>query len=197
MVKLIVGLGNPGIKYKDTRHNVGFKVIDRCLCSDNLVFSFKKFSYGEFFSASLTIDEKIIKCSFLKPLTYMNESGVAVSQIVRYLKILPSEILVVHDELDLPFGRIKLKAGGGTAGHNGLKSICQALKDKNFLRLRIGIGRPMRDEDIASFVLSGFYSEQKKVLDKILDVSKQAVFTCLDKGFHYAQEKFNAKNTFF
>ncbi|SDN23797.1 peptidyl-tRNA hydrolase, PTH1 family [Desulfonauticus submarinus] len=192
MIKLVVGLGNPGARYKDTRHNIGFQIVDRCLEEKGLNVEKENFSLGElFFIRELDNKQKIF---FLKPFTYMNASGIAVSKIAFFYKILPSEILVIHDELDLPLGRLKFKAGGGTAGHNGIKSICRELGNRDFLRLRVGIGRPLYGEDIASFVLSPFYKEQQKKWQDVIKIAKEAVFCCLKEGFIKAQEKFNRKN---
>ena len=148
MIKLIVGLGNPGQKYQNTRHNAGFLLLDY-LAGASAWSSEAKF-HGVI-ENSLVGSNKVI---LLKPQTFMNKSGLSVSAIVRYFKIEMEEILVAHDELDLDSGVVRLKRGGGHAGHNGLRDIIAGLGGKDFYRLRLGIGRPNPGKNVADFVLS-------------------------------------------
>jgi peptidyl-tRNA hydrolase, PTH1 family len=149
---LVVGLGNPGREYARNRHNVGRLVVDELARRHDGTWR-SKFS-GQL--AEIRLDGH--KIALLKPETYMNESGRSVSSAARFYKLEPSEVLVVHDEGDFDLGRLELKAGGGLAGHNGLRSIAQQLKTQDFLRLRIGVGRPERGDPrpLADYVLSDF-----------------------------------------
>lgn len=150
MIKLVVGLGNPGRQYEKTRHNAGFLFLDRLLTDAN--GDWVKESRFDGFLAEVTVaNDKVL---LLKPSTFMNRSGQAVGKIARYYKLMPDEILVVHDELDFDVGVVKLKKDGGHAGHNGLRDIIAHLGRRDFYRLRIGVGRPSVGEVVADFVLS-------------------------------------------
>ncbi|MHA1540757.1 MAG: aminoacyl-tRNA hydrolase [Alphaproteobacteria bacterium] len=157
-IKLIVGLGNVGAKYVLTRHNVGFLFID-ALASVNNFGNFKAKFKGEFSKGTIDSQSTIL----LKPHTFMNLSGQSVLPAMQFFKIKPEEILVIHDDIDLKFGEVKTKLGGGDAGHNGLKDITRAI-GKNYNRMRIGIGRPEFGE-VSDFVLQKF---SKTELDKII-----------------------------
>jgi len=150
VIKLIVGLGNPGQQYQKTRHNAGFLFLDR-LASELGVFwvSQSKFQCS---LAEANIGNTSVM--LLKPTTFMNRSGESVGKVARYYKVMPEEILVVHDELDFNPGVLRLKISGGHAGHNGLRDIISHLGSNEFYRLRIGIGRPDQKQDVANFVLS-------------------------------------------
>ncbi len=159
MIKLIVGLGNPGSKYDKTRHNAGFLYLDDLASgaswSNEVRFNGVVASY-------LAGSNKVI---LLKPQAFMNRSGLAVGSIARYYKIKTEEIVVVHDELDLELGVVKLKKGGGHAGHNGLRDIIEKLGEKDFYRIRVGIGRPVAGKSVADYVLSAFSKQDRGVLD--------------------------------
>lgn len=150
MIKLIVGLGNPGRQYEKTRHNAGFLFLDDLAQDLGCSWSNQPRFQGWFAEGSLAAHKVLL----LKPDTFMNRSGLAVGKIARYYKLLPEEILVVHDELDFNPGIVKLKKDGGHAGHNGLRDIIAHLGAKDFYRLRIGIGRPPVGKVVADFVLS-------------------------------------------
>lgn len=150
MIKLVVGLGNPGRQYEKTRHNAGFLFLDRLATELGCAWSKEAKFYGVCSEASLAANKIIL----LKPETFMNRSGASVASVVRYYKLVPEEILVVHDELDFEVGVVKLKKDGGHAGHNGLRDIIAALGARDFYRLRIGIGRPVLGRVVADFVLS-------------------------------------------
>lgn len=147
-MKLIIGLGNPGKKYEQTNHNIGFIIIDLLAKKYDILVDQKKFNglYGE----KTIKGEKIL---LLKPQTYMNLSGEAAGAMVRFFKINIADILVIHDDLDLEPGKIRFRKKGSAAGHNGLKSLIEHLQTENFARLKIGIGKPARKEQIESFVL--------------------------------------------
>ena len=147
--KLVVGLGNPTQQYQETRHNAGFWFVDRLASLNGLTFSLQSRRSSEV--AQMTIDgEQIL---LLKPTTFMNHSGRAVTSVAKYFDITPDQILVVHDELDFQPGDIRLKRGGGHGGHNGLKDIASGLGSREFYRLRLGIGRPAIRDDVVRYVL--------------------------------------------
>jgi PTH1 family peptidyl-tRNA hydrolase len=162
-MKLIAALGNPGEKYLKTRHNAGF------LFLDHLINFFSLPDYQPKFKGAFT--EGVIqgqKLYFLKPLTFMNLSGQSLGPLAHFFKIPPEEILVIHDELDLEFGKIRLKIGGSSGGHNGIKSIEQGI-GPNFWRLRIGIGRPVHKEDVSNYVLQNFDKSELEDLEPLYD----------------------------
>lgn len=161
MIKLIVGLGNPGAKYDKTRHNAGFLFLDG-LVGSGVWANEAKFSAHV--ASYVVAGEKVL---LLKPQTFMNKSGISVGAVARYYKIKNDEIVVVHDELDLEVGVVKLKSGGGHAGHNGLRDIIEKLAGKDFYRLRVGIGRPLVGKNVADFVLSGLSKRDVVVLNDV------------------------------
>ncbi len=162
-VKLIVGLGNPGPKYQWTRHNAGFMVLDRLSHLAGIAVTRKSFSglCGE----GKWQGERLV---LLKPQTFMNLSGRSVAEALRFYKLSVEDLIVIHDDLDIPFGRVKLKEDGGHAGHNGLRSLSQELGSGAFLRVRVGIGRPVHG-DVANYVLSNFVPEEMAALPRLLD----------------------------
>jgi PTH1 family peptidyl-tRNA hydrolase len=182
---LVAGLGNPGREYAATRHNLGFLVSDE-LAQRHLGSFRSKFS-GDL--AELRLDGSRI--GLLKPQTYMNESGRSIAAAVRFFKVDPSDLLVVHDEVDLDLGRLQARLGGGTAGHNGVRSVAQHLKTTEFLRLRIGIGRPERGDPrpVADWVLSPFPPEVD--VDALVTRAADAVETIARQGLEGAQQRFN------
>ena len=160
-MKLFVGLGNPGERYKLTRHNVGFMVLDKLIQKSTVEGWDKKFD--SFFN-KIIIDQKSI--ILLKPLTFMNVSGHAVQKVKNFYGIDPNNIVIIHDDIDLELGKIKLKKGGGDGGHNGLKSIIKLIGSE-FNRIRIGIGRPEKIS-VSSYVLNNFREEEIPLLKKII-----------------------------
>lgn len=185
-MKIVVGLGNPGQEYQSTRHNLGFKVVDRFVKENSLVFSRKKFKSD---IASGTIaGEKIV---IAKPQTFMNLSGEAVGPLVHFYKCPPSELLVVFDDVDLPFGKLRLRPGGGAGGHNGIKSIISHLGTDAFPRLRLGIRGETHRGDLSSYVLNRFTSEEKDKLDSILSKACSAVEAVLSGPFDETMNRFN------
>lgn len=163
-IRLIVGLGNPGREYETTRHNVGFRWVDELAHLQNLSFKNEAKFHGLTARGQLHGHEMLL----LKPQTFMNVSGRAVGALMQFYKIEPAEILVVHDELDLPPGVARLKTGGGHGGHNGLKDIIAQLGSKDFWRLRIGIGHPGEGADVASYVLNDPRKEERELIDKAM-----------------------------
>lgn len=187
MIKLIVALGNPGAEYELTRHNIAWILVDTHRdISSNMWKSKFKGEYTDFNSTSG-------KVYVLKPQTYMNLSGESVQPLCQFFKINPDEILVVQDELDLPFGQIHFKKGGGLAGHNGLKSIAKHLGTQDFYRMRLGIGRPDRGS-VSSWVLSKFPASQDIELGVVMEKSNEALDFFLREGFKKASNTYNKKN---
>jgi peptidyl-tRNA hydrolase, PTH1 family len=184
---LVAGLGNPGREYAPTRHNVGFLIADELGRRHGGAFR-GKFS-GEL--AEVRLDEA--RVALLKPLTFMNESGRSVGAAVRFFKVEPSALVVVHDEVDLEPGRLQARAGGGLAGHNGLRSIAQHLGTPDFLRLRVGVGRPERGDPrpVADFVLSPFTPEFD--VAGLVARGADAVETIAREGLAAAQQRFNER----
>jgi PTH1 family peptidyl-tRNA hydrolase len=187
-LKLIVGLGNPGPKYLWTRHNVGFMVIDRLSSLSGISVSRKNFSglsgEGSYAGSRLLL---------LKPQTFMNLSGRSVAEVVRFHKLSLQDLVVIHDDLDVPFGRLKLKEGGGHAGHNGLRSLVQELGGNDFIRLRIGIGRPVHG-DVVNYVLTNFSADEMPDLPAILDGATDGLDLLLREGLARAMSQFNNKD---
>ena len=161
---LIVGLGNPGKEYELTRHNIGFMVLDNL--ADKAGIEITKSAHKGIFGKGEYMGKNVY---LFKPLTFMNKSGEALKEIQNFYKIPVDQVVVVHDELDLPLGDIRTKFGGGTAGHNGLKSIVDKTGEKDFHRIRIGIGKPEHKTQVVSHVLSTFSEDEFKSLDRIID----------------------------
>jgi PTH1 family peptidyl-tRNA hydrolase len=184
---LVAGLGNPGREYSGNRHNIGFMVAGELARRHDGRFR-DKFS-GQL--AELRLEGK--RAALLKPETYMNESGRSIAAALRFFKLAPEKLLVIHDDVDLEPGRLQLRLGGGLAGHNGLRSIAQALGTKEFLRLRVGIGRPGRGDrrSVADFVLSDFESEVD--LGEIVARAADAVELLAGEGPESAQARFNER----
>ena len=159
--RLIVGLGNPGSEYADNRHNLGFWFVDRLARDLKIALQ----AQGKFFGHVARLDDLWL----LKPSTFMNRSGQAVAALARFYKIEPAEILVVHDELDLQPGAIRLKQGGGNGGHNGLKDIQASLASPDFWRLRLGIGHPGERNEVVNYVLKAPRREEQELIDQALD----------------------------
>jgi peptidyl-tRNA hydrolase, PTH1 family len=182
---LVAGLGNPGREYAATRHNVGWLVVDELARRRGGSWR-SKFS-GQL--AEIRLDG--LRLGLLKPETYMNESGRSIAAAVRFFKVDPVALLVVHDDVDLEEGRLQARLGGGLAGHNGLRSISQSLGSQDFLRLRIGVGRPGRGDrrSVADFVLSAF--DQTVDVDALVSRSADAAETIARDGLEVAQQRFN------
>lgn len=182
---LVVGLGNPGRQYEATRHNAGWMVVDELARRHGGSFR-SKFS-GQL--AELRLGE--LKLALLKPETFMNDSGRSLAAAARFFKVEPEDMLIVHDDVDLEEGRLQARQGGGLAGHNGLRSIAQALGSQEFLRLRIGVGRPGRGDrrSVADFVLTPFEAETD--VDELISRSANAVETMAADGVEEAQRRYN------
>ena len=164
MIRLIVGLGNPGREYEDTRHNVGFWWVDELAQSHKINFK-SEAKFHALTARGMAHEHEVL---LLKPQTFMNHSGRAVGAFVQFYKIEPGEILVVHDELDLQPGIARLKIGGGHGGHNGLKDIIAHLGTKDFWRLRLGIGHPGERTEVSNYVLGNPRAEERKSIDEAM-----------------------------
>lgn len=185
---LVVGLGNPGPEYEGTRHNVGTRVAALLATRAGAGrFSAHKRSNADIAQGRLAGRPVTVAV----PRTYMNLSGGPVAGLVQYFSIPPTEVIVVHDELDLDFGVIRLKRGGGEGGHNGLRSISKALGTKDYLRVRFGIGRPPGRQDPADYVLKRFSGVENKELDLGLDLAADAAEALLSEGLEAAQNRFH------
>lgn len=184
--RLIVGLGNPGPRYALTRHNVGFLVLD--LLAERLGGRFKTHKSRTDVLAGRLADQAVV---LGKPRSYMNESGGPVVSLARFYKVSDETITVVHDDLDLPYGALRLKRGGGDGGHNGLRSITAALGSKDYARVRFGVGRPPGRMDPADYVLREFSAAERKDLGFHVDRAADAVEALLADGLEAAQNRFN------
>ena len=191
---LIVALGNPGKEYEETRHNLGWMALDEFIADLSRVGVQVNEIKGP--KAALTLwRAKINGTDWLmcKPLTYMNKSGEAVGALLRFYRIEPENMLVLHDEVDLPLGRIKLKKGGGTAGHNGLKSLAQHLGSQEFARLRLGVGKPVRGE-VANYVLARFRSDEADVLAEVVKFAAAQAYEYTREDFDKVVARVNSFN---
>ena len=184
---LIVGLGNPGRQYESTRHNIGFRVIDHLAQRLGLAFSRQQL---EAFVASGRRDG--VKMLLAKPQTFMNLSGRSVAGLMRFYKIPPANLLVCCDDIDLPFGTIRLRSSGGSAGQRGMQSILEVLGTREVPRLRFGVGRPPGRMDPADFVLRDFDPSEADIVPELIDMAAQAVLTYVDRGLDIAMNRFNS-----
>ena len=185
---LLVGLGNPGIKYERNRHNIGFCLIDYFTSQINSE------DYIDKFNSKYTLvrlnDNKI---HIIKPQTYMNRSGVSVRNCKDFFKIAPNNIIVVYDDMDLALGSLKIKSSGGSAGHNGIKSLIDEIGSNNFVRIRIGIGKPLNKENVNNYVLSNFKKDEFEALSRIKNRIEEIIKDIIFEGIIFAMNKFNSK----
>lgn len=191
---LIVGLGNPGAQYAGTRHNIGQLVLDLLAARCNATFRKHPRANAAVAEVRLPSGGGGVpgpRAILAKPLTYMNTSGGPVAALAKYYGIPPEHIIAVHDDVDLPFDSVKLKLGGGEGGHNGLRSITQSLGTKDYLRTRMGVGRPPGRQDTADFVLSRFNSTEVSALPIFLDDGADATTMLITDGLLAAQQRFH------
>lgn len=189
MTKLVIGLGNPGEEYKNHRHNIGFIIIDKLAQNLSLKFDNNK-------KKSLFTRAKInnIDLILLKPQTFMNLSGESAIYISKFFNIKTEDIIVIYDDMDIPFGTFKIKKGGSSGGHNGIKSLIAQLQTDDFIRLRVGIGRPSFGKKVNDYVLSSFSKSERENIDN--DLSKdiiEAIKTILFESYTIAQNKYNKR----
>lgn len=186
LVKLIIGLGNPGKPYEHTRHNIGFNVIDELANRWNAPLNQTKFN-----GMYATLHRPEGKVMLVKPLTYMNLSGECVRPLMDYFNIEIEDIIVVYDDLDLEMGKLRLRAKGSAGGHNGIKSLIQHLGTQEFNRIRVGVDRPPAGMKVADYVLSKFSKEDQPIVKEAIDKSCDAIETALTKPFLEVMNKFN------
>jgi PTH1 family peptidyl-tRNA hydrolase len=189
-MKLIVGLGNPGRAYAANRHNIGFICLRYFARSQGIKFDRKK-GLARIGTGTVAGNKVVLA----RPQTFMNNSGTSVSRLVRRFKVNPKDLLVIHDDLDLPLAKIRLSSGSGSGGHKGISSIIQELGTRDFARLRVGIGRPAQpnptEDDIIAYVLSNFTSEERKSISPVIPRVTEAIICLLTEGLTPAMNRFN------
>ena len=191
MTWLVVGLGNPGDEYAATRHNVGQMVIDHLAKRHNVKLSTHK-SRTDIAAYKLGVGVDAHSVILAKSKSYMNESGGPIKALANFYSVEPANIIVLHDELDIGYAAIRTKVAGGDNGHNGLKSLTSSFGTAEYFRVRLGIGRPMGQQDPADFVLKQFSKEEKKTLDEFIDRGADCVEFLIEKGLDLTQSKFNS-----
>ena len=187
----MVGLGNPGLKYEFNRHNIGFRIVDSL--ARNIEIEFKKVkSYYSLISRGMINNHKVM---LVKPQTFMNLSGRAVSKVVSYYKIPLQDLLIVYDDLNLELGQVRIRKKGSAGGHKGIESIMQYLNSEEIPRLRIGIGNPSVNFNFncMSYVLSNFNNDEKDKIEEVIQLSTEAIKTVIEDGFEKAMRKYNRK----
>ncbi|MBM4351998.1 MAG: aminoacyl-tRNA hydrolase [Deltaproteobacteria bacterium] len=189
MVKLIVGLGNPGARYEGSRHNIGFLVADRLAAAHHILISTKRFK-AILGKGWIDAQEVVL----IKPMTFMNLSGEAVKKALHFFHSGPEDLIVIHDDLDLSLGRVRFKVRGGDGGHLGVRSIIESIGASNFLRLKVGIGRPPKGMDPAEYVLNGFDLLEQTSLERTLDQAAEAFKVIFVDGLQTAMNRFQKKS---
>jgi peptidyl-tRNA hydrolase, PTH1 family len=193
-MKLIVGLGNPGFLYARNRHNVGFMCVNHLAKTQRIRFD-RKQGYARTGSGDIGVHRVVLA----RPQTFMNSSGDSVHRLVQLLRIAPADLVVIHDDLDLPLGKVRLRLGGSSGGHKGIESIIARLGGRDFYRVRVGIGRPEiegdstaeKEEAVIGYVLSDFTGEEKKRVEDVLPEVSRAVVTLLTEGLAAAMNRYN------
>ncbi len=188
-VRLVAGLGNPGPSYRHTRHNAGFMVIDKLAEAHSVPISEDRF---ECLFGRGRIEGK--EAILAKPMAFMNRSGPPIFELCKHFGIFVEDILVIHDDIDLDFGRIQVKEKGGHGGHKGIRSLMEVFEDDRFVRLRIGIGRPETDDSVVDHVLSRFSPAESEVLEPLLSRARDAVAMVLTKGTTEGMRVYNRKD---
>ena len=188
-MKVIAGLGNPGVRYQRSRHNVGFQVADRLAEKFSVLISTRRFKalYGK---GRIDSQEVVL----LKPRTYMNRSGEAVKETVDFFHAGLEDLVVIHDDLDLPFGRLRFKRRGGDGGHQGVRSIIERMGGNDFIRLKVGIGRPTAEMDPAEYVLTPFDKTERLLLDDILSRAAESLGVLLFEGIEAAMNRYQKRD---
>jgi PTH1 family peptidyl-tRNA hydrolase len=188
-LRLVVGLGNPGAKYAATRHNIGFRVLERLAADFAIELGREKFSAG--FGRGRIEGQEVV---LAKPMAYMNRSGLPVRSLAEFFRISSRDMVVVHDDIDLAYGRIKIKEKGGHGGHNGVRSLIDAFGGGEFTRLRVGIGRSETvGQAVADYVLDHFTRDETAALPEVIERARDAVVTILCKGTKIGMNQFNTK----
>jgi len=182
---LIVGLGNPGIQYEQTRHNIGFRVIDKLVYDSGAIDVSKNAFFGKLYKSNQTL--------FLKPTTYMNLSGKSLLAVKNFYKVDIDDIIVIHDDIDLPFSALRFKKGGGHGGHNGLRSI-DAMIGKEYNRVRMGVGKPQYRGQVVDFVLSNFILEEENIIDSWIEHVTKAINQLKNKSLDEVKSRYSLKS---
>ncbi len=183
---VVVGLGNPGSKYTETRHNIGFWSIDRIATEHSIDVSAR--NKATVVGEGTIAEQRVV---LVRPRTFVNRSGEAARYLLARYRIPPEKLLIIYDDINLPLGRLRLRARGTAGGHNGIKSIIEALGTEDFPRMRIGIGRPSAGQDQISYVIGAMSPEERKVADEMLERVDQAVSAILTDGIDTAMNRFN------
>ncbi|MCR4716453.1 MAG: aminoacyl-tRNA hydrolase [Lachnospiraceae bacterium] len=187
-MKIIVGLGNPGIEYVNTRHNVGFEVIDRL--SEKLSISMNQEKLKGVYGSGMLDGEKVV---LVKPMTYMNNSGECVGDIARFYKVQPVDVIVISDDINLSVGSLRIREKGSAGGHNGLKSIIFHLRSEDFPRVRVGVGMKRQGQNLASHVLGRISKNEEEAMAEVLDDAANAVICMVTDSTQTAMNKYNKK----
>lgn len=186
---LLVGLGNPGREYARNRHNVGFMIADLLAERVGARFGRHRRAVADVAEGRLGLGGP--RVVLVKPLTYMNLSGGPVAALAQFYKVPPAQVVAIHDELDIPYGQLRVKSGGGEGGHNGLRSLSKSLGTKDYLRVRFGIGRPPGRQDPADYVLSDFSAVERKELEFLVDRAADAVEAVITRGLEWTQNAYH------
>ena len=185
---LVVGLGNPGNQYENTRHNVGFLTVD--ILAKKLNISVKKLKFKSLYGETRLNTEKLI---LIKPQTFMNNSGESVREWVNFYKVPPENLIVIQDDIDIPFATLRLRQKGSAGTHNGMKSIIYQIQKDNFPRVKIGVGQKNGQMDLADFVLSGFVKEEQKAIEEAILLAADAVLDIVKNGIEHAMNRYNMR----
>jgi len=188
-LRLVVGLGNPGNSYEDTRHNAGFMVADQIAQDFNI--SLNKTKFDAVFGRGFIEDVDVL---LVKPMAFMNRSGPPLQKLAHYFRIPGEDMLVIHDDIDLAFGRLKIKEKGGHGGHNGIRSIMDAFGGGDFVRLRIGVGRSEAERNVTDHVLGRFSDAKAEMVARVIAVARDAAVTVLCEGMKVGMNAFNRKD---
>jgi PTH1 family peptidyl-tRNA hydrolase len=191
-VKIIVGLGNPGVQYQTTRHNIGFQVVDHFAQINHIPICHRRFK--SIYGIGRIHSQQVI---LVQPLTFMNRSGEAVKKAIDHFLLGIGDLVVVHDDLDLPFGKLRFKQRGGDGGHQGVRSIIETMGGSNFLRLKVGIGRPPQGMEPTEYVLNAFYKIDQPYLEKILFQATESLKTMLLEGLPTAMNRLHLSTRLF
>jgi PTH1 family peptidyl-tRNA hydrolase len=186
---MVVGLGNPGNKYEDTRHNAGFLVADKIAQDFNI--SLNKTKFDTVFGRGFIEEADVL---LVKPMAFMNRSGPPLQNMAHYFRIPGKDMLIIHDDIDLAFGRLKIKEKGGHGGHNGIRSIMDAFGGGDFARLRIGVGRSEAGESVTNHVLGRFSDDKAEMVARVIAIARDAVVTILGEGMKVGMNEFNRKD---
>lgn len=186
--RIIAGLGNPGDKYAQTRHNIGFSIIDELASKSRLSLDRTRFD-AQYVRGRIENNDVFL----IKPMTYMNLSGLSVHKFASFYKIDVADIIIVHDDMDLEFGKMKIVKSRGHGGHNGVRSIINTFGKKDFIRVRVGVGHPGTSRNVTGHVLGKFSPDEAKIMEQVIETASDACLAILDKGLNPAMNRFNSK----